>query len=278
MPLPQRQVSQLYVSIFGRVSEGEGNDYWAATQDSMVDCANTMLATSAAKDYFGDTLDDDRAFIYENTLGKNYAEDPGGISLFSKVLDDVDDSHEAVESGENHIRNMVSPDKPHAELDDRWDIQTFYLDRVISLEREPGEAFVRFEKDDATRSDGFFSVDLVEGHRYNIQSHSIVEPHIFILADREGDALATDNIDRPDAKAVIDGFVAPYTGTFFINAGWSPGVYHDYASISVYEKQTAVVYDYDTVSIVDASPQADVHLMGVPDPQGGMDPSFVVQG
>ena len=71
--LTQTQVSQLYVSIFGRASEGEGNTYWQTTQDDMVVAADTMLATGAAKDYFGATLDDDQAFIefiYENTLGK----------------------------------------------------------------------------------------------------------------------------------------------------------------------------------------------------------------
>lgn len=87
--LTQTQVSQLYVSIFGRASEGEGNTYWQTTQDDMVVAADTMLATGAAKDYFGATLDDDQAFIefiYENTLGKTYAEDSTGVDYWVSEL------------------------------------------------------------------------------------------------------------------------------------------------------------------------------------------------
>ncbi len=83
--LTQTQVSQLYVSIFGRASEGEGNSYWQTIQGDMTAVANAMLATGAAQDYFGTTLDDDQAFIefiYENTLGKTYAEDPDGIDYW----------------------------------------------------------------------------------------------------------------------------------------------------------------------------------------------------
>ncbi|MCP4116914.1 MAG: DUF4214 domain-containing protein [Desulfobacteraceae bacterium] len=83
--LTQTQVSQLYISIFGRASEGSGNTYWQTTQEDMVVAADTMLATGSAKDYFGATLDDDQAFIefiYENTLGKTYAEDPDGVDYW----------------------------------------------------------------------------------------------------------------------------------------------------------------------------------------------------
>ncbi len=82
--LTPTQVSQLYVAIFGRASEGEGNAYWCSNQDSIV-AANTMLATTAAQSYFGATLNDDQAFIefiYENTLGKTYAEDPDGVNYW----------------------------------------------------------------------------------------------------------------------------------------------------------------------------------------------------
>ena len=54
-------------------------------QDDMVTAANTMLATGAAQTYFGATLNDSLAFIsfiYENTLGKTYAEDPDGVNYW----------------------------------------------------------------------------------------------------------------------------------------------------------------------------------------------------
>jgi hypothetical protein len=87
--LTQTQVSQLYVSIFGRASEGEGNAYWCSNQNDMVIAADTMLATEAAQSYFGNTLTDNQAFIefiYENTLGKTYSEDPAGVNYWVSEL------------------------------------------------------------------------------------------------------------------------------------------------------------------------------------------------
>ncbi len=87
--LKKTQVSQLYVSIFGRASEGEGNAYWCANQSDMVTAADNMLATDAAQTYFGSTLYDNQKFIefiYENTLGKTYAQDPDGINYWVSEL------------------------------------------------------------------------------------------------------------------------------------------------------------------------------------------------
>ena len=89
--LSQTQVSQLYVSIFGRASEGGGNAYWCSNQDDLVTAANTMLGTEPAKAYFGTTLNDNQMFIefiYKNTLGKTYAEDPAGVDYWVSQLDD----------------------------------------------------------------------------------------------------------------------------------------------------------------------------------------------
>lgn len=87
--LTQTQVSQLYVSIFGRASEGQGNAYWMASQSDMVQAAITMLNTGAAIQYFGATLNDNQQlieFIYLNTLGKTYADDPDGINYWVTLL------------------------------------------------------------------------------------------------------------------------------------------------------------------------------------------------
>ena len=83
--LNQTQVSQLYVAAFGRASEGEGNAYWGRTQSNLADAANAMLATSAAKSYFGTSLNSNQAFIehiYANTLNKTRADDPAGITYW----------------------------------------------------------------------------------------------------------------------------------------------------------------------------------------------------
>lgn len=90
MALTQSQVSQLYVTLFGRASEGAGNDYWQSAAADLADGANQMLATQASQDYFGSSLDANQAFvehIYENTLGKTYAEDPAGIDYWTGLLD-----------------------------------------------------------------------------------------------------------------------------------------------------------------------------------------------
>jgi hypothetical protein len=87
--LTQTQVSQLYVSIFGRSSEGDGNAYWQSEQSDMTVAANTMLNTEPAKAYFGDTLNDNQMFIefiYKNTLGKDYADDPEGVNYWVSEL------------------------------------------------------------------------------------------------------------------------------------------------------------------------------------------------
>lgn len=88
MALTQTQVSQLYVSLFGRASEGEGNTFWQATAD-MTTAANNMLATTAAATYFGSSLDTHQAFveyIYLNTLNKTVTDDAAGIAFWVDAL------------------------------------------------------------------------------------------------------------------------------------------------------------------------------------------------
>ena len=90
--LTQTEVSQLYVAILGRASEGEGNTYWQTdpSSTSMTVTANVMLNTEAAAAYFGLTLDDNQSFIehiYINTLAKTYEEDPEGVDYWVGMLD-----------------------------------------------------------------------------------------------------------------------------------------------------------------------------------------------
>lgn len=84
MALTTNQVSQLYVTLFGRASEGAGNTYWQSHESFSV-AADTMLATEAAATYFGASLDTDLAYIqyiYVNTLGKTYAQDTAGVDYW----------------------------------------------------------------------------------------------------------------------------------------------------------------------------------------------------
>jgi uncharacterized protein (TIGR02145 family) len=96
--LNQTQVSQLYVSIFGRASEGEGNAYWQSQPD-MSKAAAAMLDTDAARNYFGANLNTNQAFIehiYRNTLNKTSSDDFDGISYWVNMLNAGTSRGEAV--------------------------------------------------------------------------------------------------------------------------------------------------------------------------------------
>lgn len=88
MALTQTQVSQLYVSIFNRASEGEGNTNWQ-TKGTMAEVANLMLETPDAKTYFGSSLSNQEFIetIYKNTLNKTLADDEAGIANWTAKLD-----------------------------------------------------------------------------------------------------------------------------------------------------------------------------------------------
>ncbi len=84
MALTQTQVSELYVAIFNRASEGNGNTFWQGQADA-ASAATAMLATTDAAAYFGTSLDTDQAFIehiYLNTFNKTPADDAAGIAFW----------------------------------------------------------------------------------------------------------------------------------------------------------------------------------------------------
>jgi hypothetical protein len=88
--LSKTEISQLYVAIFNRASEGEGNHYWQTLELDMATTADVMLETDAAKNYFGTSLDTNQTFIehiYFNTLNKTRADDTEGIAYWVGLLD-----------------------------------------------------------------------------------------------------------------------------------------------------------------------------------------------
>ncbi|GAB6142723.1 hypothetical protein [Desulfocicer niacini] len=127
--LTQTQVSELYVAIFGRSSEGEGNTYWQTNQADRISTANVMLTTSAAIEYFDGALDNDQDFIehiYANTLGKTIEDDLEGILYWVNELAPVS------EGGKGKSRGQVIVDLIDAITDpeNAGDAQDQFVNRV----------------------------------------------------------------------------------------------------------------------------------------------------
>lgn len=114
MALTQKQVSELYVAIFNRASEGEGNKFWQTSQTGAA-AAKDMLATTDAKAYFGTSLDSNQAFIehiYSNTLNKTYAQDKAGIDFWVNALNSGVSRGEVVASLVAAVANYSSSTDP----------------------------------------------------------------------------------------------------------------------------------------------------------------------
>ncbi|MFO7750841.1 MAG: alpha/beta fold hydrolase [Desulfobacteraceae bacterium] len=87
--MTRTEVSQLYVLLFGRASEGQGN-VLRQSCETMETAAEEMLNSPEAGDYFGADLNTNQAFIehiYLHTLNKTIADDFDGICYWVGLLD-----------------------------------------------------------------------------------------------------------------------------------------------------------------------------------------------
>ncbi len=83
----------------------------------MVTTANVMLDTNDAKEYFGDTLDDNQAFIewiYSSTLNKTAEDDPAGIEYWVGELDSGKSKGEVVTALVNAVLDYENSDDEKA--------------------------------------------------------------------------------------------------------------------------------------------------------------------
>lgn len=141
MALTQTQVSQLYVSIFNRASEGEGNKYWQQSADAKA-AANNMLATPDAKAYFGTSLGSNQAFIehiYLNTLNKTYAQDKAGVDYWVSLLNAGTSRGEVVASLVAAVADYASSTDPvtkaaYDQFNNRVDVSNYM---AITVEKAP---------------------------------------------------------------------------------------------------------------------------------------------
>ena len=96
--LTKTEVSELYVTLMGRVSEGKGSNYWQNNYTNQTEVAKAMLGSDAVAKYFGvssmkDISNEDFiATIYKNTLNKTVdgsddtIEDASGIAYWNGRL------------------------------------------------------------------------------------------------------------------------------------------------------------------------------------------------
>jgi len=150
MALTQTEVSELYVSIFNRASEGEGNQNWQNQNLSMAATATLMLDTDASKTYFGSSLDTNQAFIehiYLNTLNKTATDDPNGITNWVNLLNSgksrgevvaeiIDAIHTYAPSGANYDANDTKTVEAYNQFNNRVMVSNHMAD---TIEKAPAD-------------------------------------------------------------------------------------------------------------------------------------------
>lgn len=155
MALTKTQVSGLYVAIFNRASEGEGNQFWQGAE-SIAAAANDMLASAPAQEYFGSALDSNQAFIehiYLNTFNKTVADDAAGIQFWVDALDAGASRGEIVAG---IIEAATDPANAGAAQDqylNRVAVSNYTADNLASVDLDTQEDAVRFDRDLTVTSD-----------------------------------------------------------------------------------------------------------------------------
>lgn len=92
MALTSKDINALYITLFNRIAEGDGQQYWlnAANKNSLEikDVAAAMLATEPSKEYFSgkESNEDFINHIYTNLFSKDKSKDPEGVAFWTKSL------------------------------------------------------------------------------------------------------------------------------------------------------------------------------------------------
>lgn len=190
MALTQTKVSQLYVSLFGRASEGEGNEYWQGTALELDSAADNMLETDAAKEYFGSSLDsniDFIKFIYENTLNKTYEDDSDGVDYWTNLLESGQTRGEIVSSlisaidtyspdGENYNINDTATLNAYKQFNNRVDVSNYTAETVV-ITPDDYETSLGFNNDLKVDFDKDSIVNSMQNVEILIQSEEYIEAY-----------------------------------------------------------------------------------------------------
>ena len=119
-----------------------------------------------------------------------------------------------------------------------------------------------YGSDDYALLHSIYNFNAVAGATYDIFSLSYFDPFLLRLYDGQGNTIvANDEGDDGTYVNLSDGgfysqdvlwdWVAPYSGTYYVDASWNQGSYFDFYSISVYE-------DVDTVPVTTVVPEPPV--------------------
>lgn len=96
-----------------------------------------------------------------------------------------------------------------------------------------------------------FSWEGKAGATYDFASSSFFDPFLIQVYDRHGNVVATGGAgnDGTYGTDYLWNFVAPYSGTYYVDAGWDQGLAaaHRFVSLSIYE-------DTDTIPIAPQPP------------------------
>ncbi|MEE4362333.1 MAG: hypothetical protein V2J08_00245, partial [Desulfotignum sp.] len=174
MALTKTQVSRLYVTLFGRASEGQGNAYWQTAGDDpdMASVADSMLQTRAAADFFGDSLDQDHAFIehiYQNALGKTWQDDPQGIIFWINQLAGSSSRGEVVAALISAIQAPENAGAAQTQFFNKVAVSDYTADHIAAYTDDISfaELVADVTEDEATVSDALAMVDMFADAREN---------------------------------------------------------------------------------------------------------------
>jgi len=107
--------------------------------------------------------------------------------------------------------------------DNGWDTRAFYS-----------------ENQSGAIDRSYFSFEAQQGATYDFFSNSYADPETLLVYDLNGDVVAFDQTSNDSTRDIINDFVAPYDGTFYVSAGWVQSGVNNTVSLIIYQ-------DTDTV-------------------------------